>query len=151
MALEVEPCKLVDIEVSAELPGLLAEYGEESATDELGPVAPQIPAYRAMEAAGVFRAFSARLDGRLIGFLFLLTPVLPHFGRTVGVCESYFVASAHRKTGAGTLLRRAAETAGLAAGAAGIMFSAPIGGVLERVLPCVGYRDTARIFFKAFR
>lgn len=151
MALEVKRCKLVDIEAEAELPALLAEYGEESANDEIGPVSPHIPTYRAMEAAGLFDAFSARLDDRLIGFLFLLTPVLPHFGRLVGVTESYFVAAAHRKTGAGTLLRRAAEVTARTKGAAGIMFSAPVGGVLELVLPSAGYRDTARVFWKGFQ
>ena len=149
MALKVEPCKLVDIEMSDELPALLAEYSAESANHAIGPAAPQVGTYRAMEAVGVFHAFSARLDGRLIGFLFLLTPVLPHFGRMAGVTESYFVASAYRRTGAGTLLRQAAERAAQAAGAVGIMFSAPVGGVLEKVLPGSGYRATAQVFFRS--
>lgn len=151
MGVEVKQCRLQDIELSPDLPDLLAEYGSESANQEIGPVAPQLATYRSMEAAGVFHAFSAHRDGRLIGFLFLLTPVLPHFGRKVGVAESYFVASAHRKTGAGTLLRQAAESAAQAAGAVGIMFSAPVDGVLEKVLPSSGYRATAQVFFRGFK
>lgn len=150
MAVEIEPCMLADVEAAPELAALLAEYGAESANHEIGPVAPQLATYRAMEAANVFHAFSAVLDGELVGFLLLLTPVLPHFGKVVGVVESYFVASAHRKTGAGTLLRHAAERVAQEQGAVGIMLSAPTGGILEKVLPAAGYRDAARVFFRGF-
>ncbi|RQO38615.1 GNAT family N-acetyltransferase [Herminiimonas sp. KBW02] len=151
MKVEVKRCPLILIETSPDLPALLAEYAAESANNEIGPVSPQLPTYRAMETAGVFYAFSAQLDGRLIGFLFLIVPVLPHYGEMVAIAESYFVASGYRKTGAATKLRKAAEDIASGLGAVGIMFSAPIGGVLEQVLPGVGYRDTARIFFKALQ
>jgi hypothetical protein len=82
--------------------------------------------------------------------MFLLTPTLPHFGKMVGVAESYFVAAAHRKTGAGTQLRQAAEAAAAAAGAVGMLITAPSGGRLEQVMPRVGYRETGLTFFKGF-
>lgn len=139
---------LAEIEESPDLAKLLAEYAAESANDEIGPASPQIDTYRGMEAAGLFQAFAARMDGELIGFMFLLVPILPHFGKVVGVAESYFVASAYRKTGAGNLLRCAAEQAARKRGAVGILLSAPIGGQLEKVAPHVGYRETSRVFFK---
>lgn len=139
---------LAEIEASQELDALLAEYAAESANDEIGAAAPQIDIYRGMEAAGLLHAFSARMDGKLIGFLFLLVPTLPHFGKMVGVAESYFVAAEYRKTGAGSLLRLAAEQMARERGAVGILLSAPIGGQLEKVAPHVGYRETSRVFFK---
>ena len=83
--------------------------------------------------------------------MFLLVPVLPHFGRKVGVSESYFVAAEYRKTGAGLRLLHAAEEAAREAGAVGVLVSAPTGGILERVMPGVGYRETNRVFFKGLQ
>lgn len=151
MAINVTCSTLAEIEASPDLPALLAEYADESANDDIGPASPQIPTYRAMEAAGLFHAFSAQLDGRLIGFMFLLLPVLPHFGKKVGVTESYFVAAEHRKTGAGLRLLQFAEKVALANGAVGILVSAPTGGRLEHVMPGIGYRETNRIFFKGLQ
>jgi GNAT superfamily N-acetyltransferase len=142
---------VADIEASPDLPALLAEYAAESANDEIGPATPQIATYRGMEAAGMMQAFAAVADGQLVGFLFLLTPVLPHFGKKVGVTESYFVAAVHRSTGAGLKLLAAAESAAKEAGAAGILVSAPSGGRLERVMPGIGYRETNRVFFKGLK
>ncbi|QWE95655.1 GNAT family N-acetyltransferase [Cupriavidus sp. EM10] len=140
---------LAHIEASPELPALMAEYEAESANSDIGRTCPHIPTYQAMEAAGLFHAFAARVEGRLVGFMFLLTPVLPHFSRVVGVSESFFVAAEYRKTGAGLRLLRAAEDVARAAGAPGVLVSAPVGGSLERVMPGIGYRETSRVFFKA--
>lgn len=148
-ALTVARAMLAEIESSPDLDALLAEYAAESANDEIGPVSPQLATYRVMEASGIFHAFAARRGDKLIGFLFLLVPTLPHFGKVVGVTESFFVAAAHRKSGAGTQLRLAAEEAAQAAGAVGILMSAPSGGRLAQVMPRVGYRETNRTFFKA--
>jgi GNAT superfamily N-acetyltransferase len=151
MGIEINRCKLADLEASPQLPALLAEYAAESANDALGPVCPQFETYRGMEAIGLFHAFSAITDGELVGFLLLLTPVLPHFGCMAGVTESYFVAAEHRKSGAGLLLLAAAEEVASGAGAKGIIVSAPTAGRLEQVLPGIGYRETATVFFKGFK
>ncbi|ANA34469.1 GNAT family N-acetyltransferase [Ralstonia mannitolilytica] len=147
----VLPVTVAEIETAPNLAALLAEYAAESANDEIGPAAPQVTAYRAMEAAHLLQAFAAYADGQLVGFMFLLLPVLPHFGRRVGVTESYFVAAEHRKTGAGLRLLHAAEEAARAVGAAGVLVSAPTGGVLERVMQGIGYRETNRVFFKGLQ
>lgn len=137
-----------EINSSPNLAMLLGEYAAESANTGIGPASPQIDTYRKMEEFGFLRAFVACVDGELIGFMFLLLSVLPHFGRKVGVTESYFVAAEHRKSGAGLRLLRAAEEVAQAEGAVGLLLSAPAGGVLERVAPGVGYRETNRVFFK---
>lgn len=151
MIAEICRCAVADLVAAPELPGLLAEYGAESANQGIGPVNPQFDTYLGMEAAGVLHALAARLDGRLIGFLLVLTPVLPHFGRRVAVSESFFVANAHRGTGAGLGLLRAAEGLAREHGAVGIMVSAPCDGQLAQVLPGVGYRDASHVFFKGLQ
>lgn len=148
MNLTVMRTTVAEMQADPDLAALLAEYEAESANDEIGPARPQIATYLAMEASGVMHALAARVDGRLVGFLFLLLPVLPHFGQLVGVGESYFVASAYRHTGAGTRLRTTAEEVAAAAGAVGMLLSAPTDGVLAQVMPRSGYRETNRIYFK---
>ena len=148
-ALVVARATLAEIEASPEIAALLAEYAAESANNDIGPVSPQLATYRAMEASGLFHAFAARRGARLIGFLFLLVPTLPHFGKVVGVTESYFVAAAHRKSGAGTLLRQEAERLAASLGAVGLMFSAPTDSKLAGVLEAhKAYRETSRVFFR---
>ena len=109
-------------------------------------------AYQALEAGGstAFRAYGAFLGDVLIGFVVLLTPVLPHYGTAIAVAESLFVGSAHRKTGAGTLLIRQAEKRAKEMRSPGILFSAPSGGRLAVLLPRIGYRETNRVFLKGF-
>ncbi|MCI1005209.1 GNAT family N-acetyltransferase [Herbaspirillum sp. C7C8] len=149
MGIEIKRCAIADIVAAPELPALLAEYGAESGNEGIGPVNPQFDTYLAMETAGMLHALSARLEnGQLVGFMLVLTPVLPHFGRRVAVSESFFVATAHRSTGAGLRLLRAAECLARDAGAVGIMVSAPNGGQLAQVLPGMGYHDASHVFFK---
>ncbi len=148
--LEIRRGTILELECAEGLEQLLAEYAAESAIPDIGPHNPQFQAYRAMEQAGLLKTFIALHDGQVIGFLLMLLPVLPHFGRCVAVTESFFVAAAHRKTSAGTQLRLAAETTAAAAEARGILFSAPADGRLAQILPHVGYRKTNETFFKGF-
>jgi len=147
--LEVKRITMEDLEAAPGLALLLSEYAEESAIPEIGPHDPQFQTYRMMEATGMLHVIGAYSSGQLIGFLLLITPILPHFGQRVGVTESYFVAAEFRKTGAGTQLRLAAEEIAAAAGARGLLMSAPSGGQLSQVLPHVGYRETNQTFYKA--
>lgn len=149
--MRVRPVTMAEFEASPGLAELLAEYASEAAIHEIGPPNPQFPMYRAMEATGMLQPFGAFVDEQLVGFIFLMTPTLPHFGKMVGVTESYFVASAYRHTGAGNELRVAVETAAEIRGAAGVLMSVPFGGRLGAVLPRAGYRETNTTFYKAFK
>jgi GNAT superfamily N-acetyltransferase len=128
--------------------GLVAEYASESAIDGLPPPAAQLATYRQLESSGALHALAARYDGSLVGFVTLLAPVLPHYGVTVAVSESFFVARARRRTGAGLALLRAAEALARRLGSPGLLVGAPSGGALARILPRRGYRETNRVFFK---
>lgn len=149
--LAIKLCTVAAIEAAPDLAALLAEYAAESGNDEIGPARPHLPTYHQMEAAGVMQPIAAYVDDTLVGFMFLLLPVLPHYTLKIGVSESYFVAAAHRKTGAGLKMLRLAEDVARMSGAVGVLVSAPIGGILEQVLPEVGYDDKARVFFKALK
>jgi len=129
---------------------LCREYAAESALAGLPDPWEKLSAYQTLEAGGsaAFRAYGAYQGETLIGFIVLLTPVLPHYGVVVAVAESLFVGRAYRKTGAGMLLIRQAEKRAREVRSPGILFSAPTGGRLSVLLPRIGYRETNRVFFK---
>ena len=144
----VAPCSIADIVAAAAFPRLAAEYERESLIDGMPPPAPDWNAYSALEAAGLLHGFAASVDGTLVGFIAVLKAKLPRYAGPVAVTESFFVASAHRRTGAGLRLLRAAEDKARALGCPGLLVSAPSGGVLAKVLPHRGYAETNRVFFK---
>ena len=146
--LHVAPCSIADIEGAPNLASLAEEFADESLVPGLPRTDPNWSAYRAIEAAGMLHAFAARLDGVLIGFIGVLVAPLPRHSMPVATTERFFVAKAHRKTGAGLMLLRAAEEKARALGSPGLLVTAPFEGDLFRVLPRVGYRESNRVFFK---
>jgi GNAT superfamily N-acetyltransferase len=100
----------------------------------------------------VFHSFGAFSDdGELLGFITLIITMLPKYTTLIGATESFFVASRHRKTGAGLRLLHAAEDKASEGGAFGILVSAPCGGKLAEVVPRSGYEESDIIFFKDLR
>jgi GNAT superfamily N-acetyltransferase len=144
----VAPSTVAGITGAREFVALAAENATEAASDGLPPPAARMATYRQLEHAGMLHAFGARRDDALVGFITVLAPVLPHYGVPVAVSESFFVAKAHRSTGAGLKLLRAAEDKARALGSPGLLVSAPFEGALFKVLPRVGYVETNRVFFK---
>jgi GNAT superfamily N-acetyltransferase len=104
--------------------------------------------YAAMEAAGVMQSFAAYMAGQLTGFANVLTPVLPHYGLRVATVETLFVAAAVRKYAIGRELMLAIETYAHEVGCVGILYSAPAGGQLERVLSAKKYQQTNSVFYR---
>jgi GNAT superfamily N-acetyltransferase len=150
IAAEVRQISVAEAFANKEFPALCREYAEESALAGLPAPQEKLSAYQALEAGGseAFSVYGAFLGDRLIGFIALLTPVLPHYGTTIAVAESLFVGRAHRKSGAGMLLIRQAEKRARELGSPGMLFSAPSGGRLAVLLPRIGYRETNRVFLK---
>ena len=144
----VEACPIADMIAAAAFPQLAAEYVRESLIDGMPLPAPDWNAYAALEAAGLLHGFAASVDGELVGFIAVLVAKLPRYAEPIAVSESFFVASAHRGTGAGLKLLRAAENKARALGCPGLLVSAPAEGVLAQVLPRRGYAETNRVFFK---
>lgn len=132
-----------------ELPALLAEYSAESAVAELrDSPGPQWPTYAALEAQGMLHAFGAFDGPVMVGFVSVAVTVLPHFGALVASTESFFVAAAARRTGAGLALLRRAEQVTRDTGAVGLLVSAPVGSRLARVLAATDMRQSHEVYFK---
>jgi GNAT superfamily N-acetyltransferase len=124
------------------------EYARESSAGGMPKPEVQIEMYRSLENAGVLRLIGAFDGDTLVGFVSVLTNVLPHYGVLAAITESFFVAAAYRKTGAGMNLLREAELHAKAIHAPVLLVSAPTGGRLAAVLPNVGYVETNRVFLK---
>jgi GNAT superfamily N-acetyltransferase len=135
---------------SEHIDALLTEYGQESAIAGLPSPTPHRELYAAMQAGGLTHILAAFDDDRLVGFLVLIVSMNPHYSQRLGVTESFFVASAHRKTGAGLGLLRAAESLAKRLGAVCMLVSAPSWGRLAGVLPHSGYTMTNIVFCKGF-
>lgn len=143
----IRPCTIEEIEQSATLPELLAEYGRESSIPELGPSAPCMQTYRQMAASGVLHAIGA-FAPELVGVATVLVFSLPHYaGRRVASMESLFVMPSARPGGTGKKLLNAAEQCAREHGSTALMVSAPVGGRLAKVLlSSSSYRETNRVF-----
>lgn len=146
--LVVAPCPVEEIMAAREFPALVEEYAAESAVAGLPPPDAKMDTYAHLEMVGLLHSFSAMVGSNLVGFIGILTPVLPHYGITFAVGESFFVASAHRKSGAGLRLLRAAESMAWDLGSPGLFMSAPVNGILAELLPKCGYAETNRTFLK---
>lgn len=129
---------------------LLAEYAAECSIPEIGPVNAQAAMYAAMEKAGIAVIFGAFWEGKLAGFASVLMTVLPHYGQRTATIESLFVAKAYRSKGLGPELMQMVETYAKEAGCKAILYSAPSGGKLERLLSKrKGMRQTNSVFCRA--
>jgi GNAT superfamily N-acetyltransferase len=148
--LAIAQCRVADIETSPDFPALADEYAAESLIDGLPPPLARWPQYRALEDGGLLSVFAATEGGVLLGFISVLAAALPRYAEPVAMCESFFVAKAYRRTGAGLRLLRAAERKARDIGSRGLLVSAPYRGRLFEVLPRLGYAESSRIFFRSF-
>lgn len=129
---------------------LFAEYERECALEELGATCPQREMYAAMERSGLFTAFGVYVGERLVGFATLLLYVLPHYGKKIANVESIFISPAWRNTGIGSELIHEIERFATHETCAAILYSAPTGSRLERLLGLKKtYRRSNAIFIRS--
>lgn len=133
------------------LPEILEEYSKELIVKGAPPACAKMELYHQLEAAGVLQCFGAFLYDALVGFVTVLITVLPHYGVTMAVTESYFVIQEFRGTGAGLKLLRHAESYAKEKGSPCLLVSAPASGTLAAVLPHVGYIETNKVFFRSLK
>lgn len=150
MTVFIRKCTISEMESASNIAELLDEYAGESAITGLPHPSVRVETYKYLETVNAIYAIGAFIDELLIGFLVVLSPILPHYSVKVAVGESFFVSKSYRKTGAGLKLLNAAEHYAKDIGACGLLVSAPIGGNLAEVLPHVGYTETNRVFFRNF-
>jgi len=150
MGLEIRNCSISELEKSPNISELLEEYVAESSIHGLPHPSAKVDIYKTLESVGAIRVIAAFYSDILIGYVIVLCSVLPHYSEIVATTESFFVAKKYRKTGAGLRLLREAEEYAKKNKSAGLLVSAPLGGVLAEVLPNFGYRETNRVFFRSF-
>ena len=137
-----------ELEATSGFTDLLDEYAEESAIAGMPPPAARMDTYRVLQEHGLLFVYAAMEGHRVVGFISVLASVLPHYGRTVAVAESFFVAKAARSSLAGLKLLAVAEDKSRALKSPGLLVSAPYGGKLFELLPKLKYTETNRVFFK---
>lgn len=107
---------------------LLKDYAAECSIPLIGEINPQPAIYEGMERAGILKCFGFYEGLRLVGFATVLTMVLPHYGKKVATVESIYA-----KRG-GKDIMQAIEAYAKRVGCVAILYSAPSGGRLERLL-----------------
>lgn len=151
MRIAIKPCSIANLESSPNLAALLDEYAAECSIEGLPHPSGKVELYKQLERSGWLSAIGAYTEDQLIGFIFVLCSVIPHYGVHVATVESYFVAKDKRRTGAGMMLLYAAEQHARDKGSPGLLVTAPAGGVLASVLQSIhGYVETNRVFFRRF-
>lgn len=149
----IRPIRYAEILDAPNAQQLLEEYAAECALPELGAINPQREIYAAMERSGAFQCFGAHgEDGSLVGFAAPLTYVVPHYGTRIATVESLFMAAAHRGWTGGKLMRAIEEHA-RGQGSAAILYSAPVGSRLARLLfrSEPEYRNSNHVFIKRLK
>jgi GNAT superfamily N-acetyltransferase len=128
---------------------LLDEYAQESAVKGLPSPNAKAELYKTLESTGALQAIGAFIDGVLVGFIVVLSPVMAHYSALVCVVESFFVTKKSRNSGAGIKLLRLAEDYARSKESPGLLVSAPVNGILCDILPHVGYTESSRVFFRS--
>lgn len=148
--ISIAPCRVAELVADPAFPELMDEYVRECAVPGVDRMGPRMDIYEALEATGAMRLLAARVGDELVGFMALVLVPDPHYGLLLGVSESLYVHPAHRGTGAGLALLRAAERAAQDGGAAGMRIGAPQDGPLDCVLARRGYDVTHRVHLRRF-
>lgn len=128
---------------------LFSEYADECSIPLIGKINPQPEIYAAMERNGMLQCFGAYDGERLIGFATILLPILPHYGKKVATVESLFIEQDGRKGGIGRKLLYSVENFAKNSGCVAILYSAPAGGKLERLLSMKRYARTNTVFCRS--
>ena len=147
----VRRCSVSEIERSEGFTSLLSEYASESQIQGLPTASAKMETYRILDKSSTFALFGAFSGDVVVGVVIILTHIIPHYGIGISVTESLFAAKSHRKSGVGLKLIRAAEAHAREVGSPALLISAPINGVLDRVLHGMDYCMTNTVFMKAFR
>ena len=130
---------------------LVNSYAEESALPVLGKPVTQMASYEALAAAGALTVICAFENDTVVGFIGMLTVLSPHYGVLISSTESLYVLPEHRKGGACQKLLNAASDAARERGAVALVVSAPLNGVLDKVLPHWGFAETYRFYAKGLQ
>ena len=145
----VRPASIDELKLEPNFKKLTDEYAAESKIAEMPAYNLDINCYQQLEAAGMYKAFGAYVDGELVGFIAVLVTMVPHYSVKISSTESFFVSAAYRKGGTGLKLLRTAEQCAKEQGAVILYCNAPAGGRLAQALPAFGFRESHRVFCRS--
>ncbi len=146
--MKIIPCTALEIINHPSFEALREEYIEECANAKLPKPQEKIEIYKTLDACGHLYGFAAFHDTTLLGFVFVLAPTMPHYGRLIAVVDSIFVAKKYRKSGAGLKLIRQAEQCAMSIGSPALIISVPLNGDLDKLLPRLKYTATNKAYTK---
>jgi GNAT superfamily N-acetyltransferase len=95
---------------------------------------PQHQTYTALEQSGAFQGFGAYAGDDLVGFVTVVSSVMPHNGKRAATVESVYVSPSHRGSSAGNALLSAAEQYAAESGCVVILYTARVDSPFETVL-----------------
>jgi GNAT superfamily N-acetyltransferase len=146
--LDIRQVSVDDFFDDPETDRLLSDYANECSIAGMPRPIPHAGSYHALESTGAFFIFGAYIDGKLIGFMSVVMPILPHYSVRTATMESFFVSPNHRKGGTGLKLIKHVEVFSAEQGAVGLLITAPADSRLEKMLSRFDYRHTNTVFFR---
>ena len=147
MTLEIKQITFEELENTDEFSVLCKEYAEEASSIHM-PANMDAVKYRKLSEIKSLFIFAAYKMKKLIGFVAVVPTNLSHYSTTILVIDAIFVKKEHRKYGTGLKLIREAEKFSNANKYLGVLGGVPIGGILEKVYPKLGYTPVNVLFFK---
>jgi GNAT superfamily N-acetyltransferase len=129
--LEIKPVSYSEILDAPNAAELLQEYSKDCVMPDYNP---QRQMYAALENSGALHCFGAYADGILVGFVSVITGVMPHNGKLMATIESLFALPSHRKLGTGDALLSAVEKFAVEGKYVALIYTARAGSILEVVL-----------------
>ena len=127
---------------------LLQEYSDESKGVLVPVVKTDIVLYKTLEDLGILDLIVMYNDETIVGFISLMTTVMPHYSEKASTVESIFVLKEHRKFGTGKVLISKAESIAKDKDAKAMFMSAPKDGVLSKVIGTYGFTETNTVYTK---
>lgn len=109
---------------------------------------PDRSVYDAMAAARGLIAFSATVDGAVVGYASAFVCRHPHYDMVLAHHDTLYLHPAHRNGSTGLRLMKAIEQEAFARGAERMMWTAKPGSAFERILTGKGYRAEEIVYCK---
>ena len=129
--LDIRPVSYSEILDAPNSAELLQAYSKDCVMPDYNP---QRQIYEAMENSGALYCFGAYVDDVLVGFVSVVTGLMPHNGKRTATIESLFALPSHRKYGIGDALLSAVEVLALKEGCVALLYTARVGSPLSVVL-----------------
>lgn len=127
---------------------LLKEYAKDSKSSLAPNIKPSIEIYNNLENLGMLNCIALMSDKTMVGFIVLLTSMMPHYSEPATLVESIFILKEHRKFGTGKELIARAEKLVKDKGIKLMFLSAANGSRLEKATRFFGFKKTHATYIK---